>query len=320
MSLSLSSLTGVTFTATSGNPPVSIGTQTIPVTGLSLGANSVQITNSDILTALESGTDVNPVNISLTCSYADGLSLVETTGTPYVPPPPPIMLDTNNVTLKYTLPEIPSGSPNPYIVNVSGTDYAIMSDSQDSIDKIKAYAKNINNTPFIPDGQSSPVPFSNIVTTLMTDMSGMFHGAQTFNEDISTWDTSNVTNMSVMFDTAVEFNGDISKWNTSSVLSMGNMFAQAFNFNIPITTNGDSWNVSKVTNMFNMFATARIFNQDISNWNTSSVLNMGYMFFGALAFNQDISVWNVSSVISNPMPGFSDYSGLIPDYIPNFTN
>ena len=261
----------------------------------------------------------------MTCSYANGLSLVETAGTPYTPPPD-VILDTNGVTLKYTLPEIPSGQSNPYIINQDGIYYAIMSDSIDSISKIQAYVNyaNLNPTGATPPSFTAPnqtaIPFNRIVTTLMTDMSGMFSGALTFNEDISTWDTSNVTNMSFMFDTALEFNGDISKWNTSSVLSMSNMFAQAYNFNIPITTNGDSWNVSKVTNMFNMFATARIFNQDISNWNTSSVLNMGYMFFGALAFNQDISVWNVSSVISNPMPGFSESSGLIPDYIPNFTN
>ena len=80
-----SSLTGVTLTATSGNPSVLVGTQTIPVSSLSVGANSVQITpGSSILTALQSGATINH---SLSCSYADGKSVVSTAGTPYPPPP-----------------------------------------------------------------------------------------------------------------------------------------------------------------------------------------------------------------------------------------
>jgi hypothetical protein len=80
-----SSLTGVTLTATSGNPSVPVGTQTIPVSSLSVGANSVQITpGSSILTALQSGATIN---YSLSCSYADGKSVVSTAGTPYPPPP-----------------------------------------------------------------------------------------------------------------------------------------------------------------------------------------------------------------------------------------
>jgi len=83
--LPTSALTSVTLTATSGNPPVPVGTQTIPLQSLKLGANSVQITpGSGILTALESGATVNP---SLNLEYANGLSLVSTAGKPYPTPP-----------------------------------------------------------------------------------------------------------------------------------------------------------------------------------------------------------------------------------------
>jgi hypothetical protein len=94
-----SSLTGVTFTVTSGTPPnvTTYGTQTIPLSSLSLGANSVQIPPSDILTALQSGATVNP---SVKCSYANGLSLVETAGTPYTPPPLPSIV-TSGLILNY---------------------------------------------------------------------------------------------------------------------------------------------------------------------------------------------------------------------------
>ena len=51
----------------------------------------------------------------------------------------------------------------------------------------------------------------------VTDMSGMFHGARSFNGDISDWDVSGVTDMSRMFHNARSFNGDISSWDVSGV-------------------------------------------------------------------------------------------------------
>ena len=47
-------------------------------------------------------------------------------------------------------------------------------------------------------------------------MSSLFYEAESFNGDISKWDTSKVTDMSSMFKGAVAFNADISKWNTAA--------------------------------------------------------------------------------------------------------
>jgi surface protein len=70
----------------------------------------------------------------------------------------------------------------------------------------------------------------------------MFNNASSFNQDISTWNTSKVTDMSDMFYGATSFNQNILLWNTSNVVNMGNMFRQT-----PFLQDLHTWNVSKVT-------------------------------------------------------------------------
>ena len=284
-----SSLTGVTFT-------VSSDTQTIPLNQLHLGENSIGISNTNIINTLNAAPPGSSVNAYLNFSYANGLQVVGKT-TSYAIPIPPVMLDpSNNITLKYTLPSTPSGSPNPYIVNVSGTYYAVMSNSQDSFNKIKAYADNFNESiintavlPFVING--TKIPFNRIVTTLMTGMSLLFYNSS-FNENINSWDTSNVTNMNAMFSGASNFNYPIGSWDTSKVTNMNAMFNGANEFNYPI----NSWNTSSVTSMSRMFNGALRFNQDIDSWDTSNVTNMNSMFNGASEFNKPIGSWNTSKV------------------------
>ena len=127
--------------------------------------------------------------------------------------------------------------------------------------------------------------------SLITDMSDLFLGKETFNDDISNWDVSNVTNMFRMFRDAMSFNSDISLWDVSNVTSTSQMFYNtAFNQDI------SSWDVSSVTTMAYMFKNATSFNQDISSWDVSSVTNLIEMFMKAESFNQDLSAWDVSSV------------------------
>ncbi|TRX57700.1 BspA family leucine-rich repeat surface protein [Fulvivirga sp. M361] len=126
----------------------------------------------------------------------------------------------------------------------------------------------------------------------VTDMSGMFSGAASFDGDLNNWNVSNVTNMSSMFARTAVFNGNISSWDVSKVTSMRFMFTETISFN----QNIGSWNTISVTDMGNMFSGATSFNQPIGGWNTSSVLFMDSMFEVATSFNQPIGTWNVSSV------------------------
>ena len=129
-------------------------------------------------------------------------------------------------------------------------------------------------------------------TSQIADMSYLFDGRTSFNQNISNWDVSNVTNMTSMFNNTIFFNQDISNWNVGNVTNMKFMFSQATSFNQDISI----WDVGNVTDMNNMFNNATNFNQDISNWDVSIVTTMELMFSAATSFNQELGSWDVGNV------------------------
>jgi surface protein len=111
----------------------------------------------------------------------------------------------------------------------------------------------------------------------------MFNGASTFNQQLSTFDTSAVTDMSYMFNGASTFNQQLStSFDTSAVTDMSYMFNGASTFNQQLST---SFDTSAVTDMSYMFNGASTFNQQLSTFDTSAVTDMSSMFNGASVFN-----------------------------------
>jgi surface protein len=139
---------------------------------------------------------------------------------------------------------------------------------------------------------NSPSNIGSWNTSVVTNMSGLFSQAGTFNQNISTWNTGAVTNMSSLFADAAAFNQEIGGWNTGAVTNMAAMFAGAIVFN----RNIGAWNTAAVTNMNSMFFSAYAFNQNITGWNTAAVTNMASMFGYAYDFNQNIGIWNTAAV------------------------
>jgi surface protein len=158
----------------------------------------------------------------------------------------------------------------------------------------------------------------NVVTTKVTNMSGVLANSDYRRGEISSWDVSNVDNMRGMFSGITTENllsDDVSFWDVSNVLDMSAMFEASF-----ACLNVSKWDVSKVRNMSYMFSGLGCAGGNLENWDVSNVQDMSFMFFNGSArsgitvwdvsnvrnmegmfaentsFNQDISSWDVSSV------------------------
>jgi surface protein len=183
-----------------------------------------------------------------------------------------------------------------YTVQITGTLTHFGSSSYPNADKLTAVTSfediGLTSLRYAFSNASNLTQVPNSIPATITNMSGTFYGAISFNQDIGSWDVSNVTYMSGMFDDATSFNQDIGSWDVSNVTYMGWMFSGATSFNQDI----GSWDVSNVTDMSGMFSGATSFNQDIGSWDVSNVTDMYGMFYGAISFNQDIGSWDVSNV------------------------
>lgn len=146
----------------------------------------------------------------------------------------------------------------------------------------------------------------------VTDMSGMFSGASSFNQPIEHWDVSNVTTTAGMFFNIPNFDQPLNDWDVSNIEDMSAMFKNASSFNQPL----DNWNVGNVENMAAMFMSAPSFNQNIENWDISNVTTTEGMFAEAVSYNQPVGAWDMSNVTvtSGMFFGVPDFNHPLEDW------
>jgi len=91
-----------------------------------------------------------------------------------------------------------------------------------------------------------------ICTSRVVYLSGIARGMQSFNQNISHWDTSNVIDMNQMFYGATSFNQEIGNWDTAVVTNMSYMFYQATKFNRDLS----GWCVTNISDEPTSFASS----------------------------------------------------------------
>lgn len=111
-------------------------------------------------------------------------------------------------------------------------------------------------------------------TSNAENMNSMFLGAENFEgKGVAGWDVSKVKTMVGVFESCASFDQDLSSWNTSSLEDFSFAFARS-----SFSGKGISeWSTSSAFNMSYAFFDAPDFDADLSKWDTSSVVDFSFM-------------------------------------------
>jgi surface protein len=162
--------------------------------------------------------------------------------------------------------------------------------------------------------QGTDADLNFIDTSLITNMTYLFHQFYIRNIKIDEWDVSNVTDMEGMFLGCSGLNCDLSKWDVSNVTKMDSMFSGCHNFE---GIGLDFWNVSNVQNLDNTFYECFKLNCSLSEWGpqVSNVRSLNNTFEGCTIFNGDLSSWFITCNSANCTGTFLN-CGIEPDHKP----
>ena len=118
-----------------------------------------------------------------------------------------------------------------------------------------------------------------------TVLTSMFSTNFVFNQNVGTWKVEKVTNMSGLFNGAQAFNNggsdSIKDWSAPNCTNFSSMFNGAYVFNQPLNNLVNTSDLTGTCDCNGMFGATRAFNQNLNTWNTSKVSNMSSMFSGS---------------------------------------
>ena len=92
-----------------------------------------------------------------------------------------------------------------------------------NVSSVGSFLGMFNGSTKFNNGGSADIGNWTLKTTGTISMQQMFDGANTFNQNIGSWNTANVTDMNTMFRNTTAFNQNIGSWNVSNVTNFGNI-------------------------------------------------------------------------------------------------
>ncbi|WP_159737177.1 BspA family leucine-rich repeat surface protein [Vibrio atypicus] len=138
-----------------------------------------------------------------------------------------------------------------------------------SVNANAAYVALINNSVGVADTSTPPTPACVGPELTRADLDTMIANG----DDVTKACTGKITDMAYLFMGYDSFNQDISNWDTSSVKNMEGMFMQPMALPSAFDHDISGWDTSNVENFSYMFLTHVDYKHDLSGWDTSKATN-----------------------------------------------
>lgn len=172
-----------------------------------------------------------------------------------------------------------------YTVTISG-DLGRMTSHSDKLIEVESFGNlgitSLNNS-FINAANLVAVP--NTLPSTVKNLSYCLSGANSFNQDVSSWNVENVTRFSGMFMGASNFNQPLGTWNMSSATEINHMFENAVSFDQDLST----WDVSQVLSAEGFLRGTALSTTNTDNlliaWAAQSVQNNVVIDFGGATYS-----------------------------------